>query len=272
MRNAVPTLVTVFNDLTTRGIHFHPPDVLDAMHRCRITATKMDYIRDDRMHPPAPHIHHVTHQASALCRDPPRWMVSCAAGTSLTCRGHVRPLLHLSLNLLAVHPSLKLTLLLTPSVAPRVVKELSSASSSHVDSSSRLQIINVRSERMKDVDTFDVAKMAEEAMDYATTLPDFFSFLYGAKEIDGVVNAFDIPPSFVIFDVSRALTSLTTTVVPKLCSRRRYSCNGPPRQAAPPTFRLLPHQRRRGLPVSRSEIALSVATLPRPSTAVSSTK
>ncbi|WRT68708.1 uncharacterized protein IL334_005688 [Kwoniella shivajii] len=46
--------------------------------------------------------------------------------------GHLRPLLHLSLNLLAVHPNLHLTLLAAPSVLPKVESELKSTSFAHI--------------------------------------------------------------------------------------------------------------------------------------------
>ncbi|WVQ71238.1 hypothetical protein IAR50_000763 [Cryptococcus sp. DSM 104548] len=38
--------------------------------------------------------------------------------------GHIRPLLHLVVNLLALHPHLHATFLLTPSIAPRLEKDL----------------------------------------------------------------------------------------------------------------------------------------------------
>jgi hypothetical protein len=139
-------------------------------------------------------------------------------------RGHVRPILHLALNILTLHPTLHLTLLLAPSVAPRVERELKSANFAHIHKAApptltgpspdgtpkpdghstvdRLQIIEVVSERLKDVGAWDAATMLGEAQDYAATLPGIVSMLYGGEQVDGFVNEFaDIAPSFMIYDV-----------------------------------------------------------------------
>ena len=140
--------------------------------------------------------------------------------TSLTVpwhRGHIRPLLHLSLNLLTVHPSLHLTILPSPSSVPLVEREFSSGYLAHIHQVNdnvherlidRLQIVHVKptdptqANGSGKVDVED--PVAKEATDFATNLPIFLKQLFspteGGETFEDKFNA--ITPSFVIYDVS----------------------------------------------------------------------
>ncbi|OCF57763.1 hypothetical protein L486_05228 [Kwoniella mangroviensis CBS 10435] len=154
--------------------------------------------------------------------------------------GHLRPLLHLSLNLLSLHPHLHLTILVTPSTAPRVESELKSTSFAHIYTKStsasgtstpisgtgpgttthhtslaeqqeedkaivdRLQIITCIciSPEFHLPDEWTPETMAQEGIDYAKTLPSFIKALMSRRHrFDGTRNKFeDIPLNFMIYD------------------------------------------------------------------------
>lgn len=130
-------------------------------------------------------------------------------------------MLHLAINLITVHPNLHLSLLLAPSVTPRVAQELKSSWFRHVHVASaegetrsindRIQILPVSDTDLV-VEEIDFAKFGfedinQEAITYAAQLPNFVQpLLTGAREINSkLVNKFDgIPLGFGIFDVSLA--------------------------------------------------------------------
>nr|XP_019006455.1 uncharacterized protein I203_00043 [Kwoniella mangroviensis CBS 8507]OCF69916.1 hypothetical protein I203_00043 [Kwoniella mangroviensis CBS 8507] len=152
--------------------------------------------------------------------------------------GHLRPLLHLSLNLLSLHPHLHLTILVTPSTAPRVESELKSTSFAHIYTKSpsasgistptsdtvagkathhttlaeqrhedkaivdRLQVITCISPKFHLPDQWTPETMAQEGIDYAKTLPSFIKGLMSREHrLDGTINKFeDIPLNFMIYD------------------------------------------------------------------------
>lgn len=134
-----------------------------------------------------------------------------------TRRGHVRPLLNLSVNLLALHLNLNLTLLLTPSASLRVAKELESTSFSYlreINASDapapkdkriidRLQVIDVKSPSFVLPEEFTFMNLMEEAEDFVETLPDFLKPMFGGKEVNGKPNKFvERSPDLIVFDVS----------------------------------------------------------------------
>lgn len=98
----------------------------------------------------------------------------------------------------------------------RVKRELESPNLSHlyakssasIDGASvvdRLQQIAVTSKNLTQSDNFVGAVMDQEAIDFATILPDFLKglFVKGESVHGGEGNKFeDIPPSFAIYDVS----------------------------------------------------------------------
>ena len=123
----------------------------------------------------------------------------------------------MSVNLLTVHRNLRLTLLLAPSVAPRVVKELrvvplSTASNKEESAEDligdRLQLINVTNNTIELPDHYDVNIMAQEAMDFAQVLPAFLKPLFQREgQIEGTTNKFQgLSPKFIVFDVSSRYT------------------------------------------------------------------
>ncbi|WVW85290.1 hypothetical protein I302_107328 [Kwoniella bestiolae CBS 10118] len=146
--------------------------------------------------------------------------------------GHLRPLLHLSLNLLSLHPHLHLTILVPPSTYPRVESELKSTSFAHIYTKSpsssgastpnpgthhvtpaeqesedkaivdRLQVITCISPEFDLPEEWNPEKMAQEGIDYAKTLPTFVKALMSKEHrLDGTVNKFeDIAPNFMIYD------------------------------------------------------------------------
>ncbi|WWC90400.1 uncharacterized protein L201_005335 [Kwoniella dendrophila CBS 6074] len=155
--------------------------------------------------------------------------------------GHLRPLLHLSLNLLHLHSNLHLTILIPPSIKPRVDSELKSNSFAHIYTKSpsnsgtsspdknhhlhhyhktdkeeqekenkaivdRLQIITCISEEFELPKEWSPETMAKESMDYAKTVPLFLkSLLSEQHNLDHTINKFqDIPPNFMIFDTFQA--------------------------------------------------------------------
>ncbi|WWC71262.1 uncharacterized protein I206_105215 [Kwoniella pini CBS 10737] len=146
--------------------------------------------------------------------------------------GHLRPLLHLSLNLITLHPNLHLTLLVTPSILPRVEHELKSTSFAHIYTKSppgpgtsspnpdlhhitpqeqiqedkaiadKLQIITCISPEFNLPKEWSAETMAQEGMDYAQTVPKFIKALVSKEHrLAEVENKYDdIPPNFLIYD------------------------------------------------------------------------
>ncbi|OCF35788.1 hypothetical protein I316_02280 [Kwoniella heveanensis BCC8398] len=143
--------------------------------------------------------------------------------------GHLRPIVHLSLNLLALYPELHLTFLLAPSSTARVQQELeklyshtytpSSSHSPKPDSdgdatppkeekavADRVQVVTCISEEFDMPAQFSPETFGKEAMDYAQTLPSFLRALFGKEHaIDGTINKFEgVAPNFLIYDLFQA--------------------------------------------------------------------
>ncbi|WVQ81833.1 hypothetical protein IAT38_003960 [Cryptococcus sp. DSM 104549] len=116
--------------------------------------------------------------------------------------GHIRPLLDLCINLLTLHPDLSVTLLLSPSVTPRVEQELRNGDD-HKHIASRLQLITCVSKDFDMPTTFHPEMMAKEAMDYAAVIPAFVKDLMeGNAEVQGTANKFKgVTPDFMIYDI-----------------------------------------------------------------------
>lgn len=123
----------------------------------------------------------------------------------------MRPVLHLSLNMLTVNPNLYLTLLLAPSALKMVEKEIHSSNLSHIHQSdngetpviARLQMLQVSANGVisKDIADMDNQKEMEH---FAGNLPKYFLALYNeSNDVPGLENKFKgIPPTFAISDVS----------------------------------------------------------------------
>ncbi|WVQ95242.1 hypothetical protein IAU59_002337 [Kwoniella sp. CBS 9459] len=148
--------------------------------------------------------------------------------------GHLRPIIHLSLNLLALQPELHLTLVLAPSSTARVQKELEKLYSHTYTSSpepnatatgeaepekagnesvsERVQVITCISKEYDLPTEFGPESFAKEAMDYAQTLPAFLRALFGKEHaIDGTTNKFEgIAPNFLIYDLFQAFVPQAT--------------------------------------------------------------
>lgn len=122
----------------------------------------------------------------------------------------MRPLIHFAVQLLRVHPSLRITVLLSPTTSPRARREIDSPffnslrqpvqteGSSVFD---RLQLLDVSPGQERSIDK---DKLMEEEMIRA--MPDYLATLFGVegRDINGQTNKFkDIAPSAVIYDVSR---------------------------------------------------------------------
>jgi hypothetical protein len=141
-------------------------------------------------------------------------------------RGHFRPLLHTSLNLLVLHPNLHLTLLLAPSAHPRVTSELALPTLRHLKHAQRpdrpvverLQVIEVVDPESPFYDRFTADStaiegqadlMAEEGKMFNNMLPGYLLHLFQDERGDtkfahGGENKFaGLPPSFIIYDVRR---------------------------------------------------------------------
>jgi hypothetical protein len=79
----------------------------------------------------------------------------------------------------------------------------------------RLQIVNVVSDKLKDVGKWDAATMAMEAQSYAETIPSYISMLFGGEQVDGFVNRFqDVAPGFIIYDVGSGPRTYCTASAP----------------------------------------------------------
>ncbi|WVQ84178.1 hypothetical protein IAT38_006325 [Cryptococcus sp. DSM 104549] len=123
--------------------------------------------------------------------------------------GHTRPLLHLCLNLLTLHPNLRITFLLSPSAVPRIEGELLTVPHVHLPSGSepplisRLQLVKCVSADLHLPKEFSPETMMKEAMDYAAVMPAFAKDLCeGRGEVQGAENKFTgVPVNFVIHDL-----------------------------------------------------------------------
>jgi hypothetical protein len=122
----------------------------------------------------------------------------------------------LALNLLIIHPQLRLTICAVPSVTVRVERELKSERMNYLYETTkdprdgsvipavidRVQIIHFSSPEL-DALTGDLGKMDKEATYFTQLLPAYMSELF--KSTGLFTNKFaDIPPSFAMFDVSQA--------------------------------------------------------------------
>ena len=127
----------------------------------------------------------------------------------------MRPLLHLSLNILDQHPGLRLTMLVAPSTLARVSGELGSPALTHIHRPSsrkdgalidRLQLVPVQSGEL-DVDGMSpIEQMSEEGANFAGALPAFLRTLFAKQSSFGhessQSNKFAaLRPSFAILDV-----------------------------------------------------------------------
>ncbi|WVR09336.1 hypothetical protein IAU60_006402 [Kwoniella sp. DSM 27419] len=126
--------------------------------------------------------------------------------------GHLRPLLHLVVNLITLHPRLHLSLLVTHSAGKRINKELQGASFVHIhearaDSAEtiadRIQVIPCYTKEYNTEAEWHAQSIGIEGMDYAKSLFGFLSMVFNKDAgIEGVVNKFEaITPGLVIFDL-----------------------------------------------------------------------
>ncbi|KAK4690044.1 hypothetical protein P7C73_g46, partial [Tremellales sp. Uapishka_1] len=112
--------------------------------------------------------------------------------------GHVRPLLHLVLNLVSIHPTLRVTLLCTPSISIKIKSELNSAVLEHLHApassgvaavTDRVQIIDVKSPDLQAIG-FSGETMLQEAMDYAklfqSFVPDVIPAMLAANNLPNI--------------------------------------------------------------------------------------
>lgn len=128
----------------------------------------------------------------------------------------MRPLIHFSVQLLRVHPSLRITVLLSPTTSPRARGEIQSPffnSLRHPDGSAsvfdRLQLLDVTPGQTRNIDI-----LMEEEMIGA--MPDYVAALFGAEggDLHGQTNKFpDLKPSAVIYDVSRPRPSCDMNLI-----------------------------------------------------------
>lgn len=162
------------------------------------------------------------HQVGASRRHSSRGMARLPSFPNekrLTSRGHLRPHLHLYLNLLCVHPQLRITVFIQPSSQKNIEKELSSVALQHlhqptstVPASSgtaleRLQLIVVTSHAASVLIDFTPEEMVNEAVDFAKVLPDFLKGVFAGEANIGpervAHNKFaEAPVSFIMYDVS----------------------------------------------------------------------
>lgn len=128
-------------------------------------------------------------------------------------RGHLRPMLHLCIQLLTIHPSLRITMLLSPASAPRCRTEVASSAFDHLRRSDteaagpdhlavldRLQMLNVS--HAKESNILGTQLMENEMVD---ALPDYVATLFGAegRELNEQENKFKgRKPSMMMYDVS----------------------------------------------------------------------
>ncbi|KAL7422604.1 hypothetical protein Q5752_003252 [Cryptotrichosporon argae] len=110
--------------------------------------------------------------------------------------------------MLVVHPSLRLTMLVTPSTKPRVASELASGLLAHLSRPTaatgdvvidRFQVLEVTSPDWAAPVAWTPEIMHIEAMDYVKALPVFLKALYGQGE---GVNKFEgVPATFIMYDL-----------------------------------------------------------------------
>jgi hypothetical protein len=126
-------------------------------------------------------------------------------------RGHVRPLLHLTIQLLLLHPNLRVTYLLSPAVDARIQAELASTNLAYVHDGSgrsnvleRMQLVPVSPNEKSDAPEVLLTDMAAKAELYAQAIGAYFAALFGRADGKGMFdNKFkDAKPTCVIFDVS----------------------------------------------------------------------
>ncbi|ODO12032.1 hypothetical protein I350_00816 [Cryptococcus amylolentus CBS 6273] len=121
--------------------------------------------------------------------------------------GHIRPLLHLGINLLTLHPGLRATFLITPSIAPRLEKDLEHSVADLTIGTTpvaeRLQTIICAPKGSDASREFKADDMGKEVVEFASVMPDIISGLYDAKyNINGTLNKFEgLPPSLVLYDM-----------------------------------------------------------------------
>lgn len=126
-----------------------------------------------------------------------------------TPRGHLRPVLHLVVNLLTVHPNLHCTILLAPSISAKCNAELASPALAHIRQGdnpveNRLQCFHVMTPSQSEKDLFG-RHPEEEAKEFGENLPRYLLKLFGKDGEVGVEemkNKFgDLEPTLGIFDV-----------------------------------------------------------------------
>ena len=137
-----------------------------------------------------------------MVRLPSRSPLQVTSPKPIFSRGHLRPLLLLSINLLAFHPDLHITLLASPLESSRVKKELTTHAG-ETDLIDRFQVIDVKSPTFSVTDEVDFTIMMEIAADFAATLPAYFKMLIkGDRRIDEFDNKFHaMRPCFAVYDV-----------------------------------------------------------------------
>ncbi|TYJ51285.1 hypothetical protein B9479_008154, partial [Cryptococcus floricola] len=143
--------------------------------------------------------------------------------------GHIRPLLHLAINLLTLHPDLCVTFLITPSIAPRLQKDLEQSVADLTIGTTpvaeRLQTIVCMPKGSDASKEFKHDDMGKEVVEFASVMPEIISGLYDANyNINGTLNKFEgLPPSLVLYDMFQTfvpdimvstLESLNITVPP----------------------------------------------------------
>ncbi|ODO07549.1 hypothetical protein L198_01128 [Cryptococcus wingfieldii CBS 7118] len=143
--------------------------------------------------------------------------------------GHFRPLLHLGINLLTLHPDLRATFLITPSIAPRLEKDLeqlvADLTIGTTPVAERLQTIICVPKGSDASREFKAEDMGKEVVEFASVMPEIISGLYDANyNSNGTLNKFEgLPPSLVLYDMFQTfvpdimvstLESLNITVPP----------------------------------------------------------
>ncbi|WVQ72686.1 hypothetical protein IAR50_002246 [Cryptococcus sp. DSM 104548] len=131
--------------------------------------------------------------------------------------GHMRPLIHLTVNLLTLHPNLHATFLLTPSIAPRFTEHLEHLIS-HLRKQSaiadelpagtkpvadRLQTILCAHKGFDATKGFSPEDMKMEAETFAIVMPKVISGLYvGKYDVEGTLNKVEgMPPDMIVYDM-----------------------------------------------------------------------
>lgn len=120
-------------------------------------------------------------------------------------------MLHMTVNLLILHPELHCTALLPPSSRARIYEELESDSFDRVRQKAsngyaiidRLQLMDVAKEPPVAAGERDLNNTMNEAADHASLVPQFIlPLLVGDKQVQGIKNRFDhIPLRFIVYNV-----------------------------------------------------------------------